>query len=76
LKWIVFCAAGYDIIDVNACAARKIMVSHTPTAVDSVSMGLRVRVRVCVSKYRMIYLTCFTSFYGQIYRLLLILLRY
>jgi hypothetical protein len=24
----------------------------------------------------MIYLTCFTSFYGQIYRLLLILLRY
>ncbi|CAO3594026.1 unnamed protein product [Absidia cylindrospora] len=40
LKWIVFCAAGYDYIDVGACAARKIMVSHTPTAVDNATAGI------------------------------------
>jgi D-3-phosphoglycerate dehydrogenase len=34
LKYIVYCGAGYDSIDVNACADHKIMVSHTPQAVD------------------------------------------
>jgi glyoxylate reductase len=34
LKYIVYCGAGYDSINVSACADRKIMVSHTPMAVD------------------------------------------
>ncbi|KAI9475530.1 MAG: D-isomer specific 2-hydroxyacid dehydrogenase [Benjaminiella poitrasii] len=34
LKFIVYCGAGYDTIDVNACADRNVMVSHTPIAVN------------------------------------------
>ncbi|GAM88474.1 hypothetical protein ANO11243_065070 [Dothideomycetidae sp. 11243] len=34
LRFIAHCAAGYDQIDVSACAARGIAVSHTPGAVD------------------------------------------
>lgn len=34
LKFIVSNAAGYDSFDVDACAERKIMISHTPMAVD------------------------------------------
>lgn len=34
LKFVVANGAGYDAIDVDACAERKIMVSHTPMAVD------------------------------------------
>ncbi|KAI8337618.1 D-isomer specific 2-hydroxyacid dehydrogenase [Chlamydoabsidia padenii] len=40
LKWIVYCGAGYDSIDVGACAARKIMVSHTPSAVDNATADI------------------------------------
>ena len=34
LKFIASNGAGYDTIDVEACAERNIMVSHTPSAVD------------------------------------------
>lgn len=40
LKYIVYCGAGYDSIDVNACADRDIMVSHTPVAVDDATADI------------------------------------
>ncbi|KAK4513256.1 uncharacterized protein ATC70_011824 [Mucor velutinosus] len=40
LKYIVYCGAGYDSIDVQACADRKIMVSHTPMAVDDATADI------------------------------------
>lgn len=40
LKYIVYCGAGYDSIDVGACAERKIMVSHTPVAVDDATADI------------------------------------
>ncbi|OAD73802.1 hypothetical protein PHYBLDRAFT_181365 [Phycomyces blakesleeanus NRRL 1555(-)] len=42
LKFITFCAAGYDSIDVTACTARNIMVSNTPTAVDAATADIAV----------------------------------
>ncbi|ORY97712.1 D-isomer specific 2-hydroxyacid dehydrogenase [Syncephalastrum racemosum] len=35
MKFLCYNAAGYDFLDVNACAARGIYVSHTPSAVDA-----------------------------------------
>jgi D-3-phosphoglycerate dehydrogenase len=40
LKYIVYCGAGYDSINVTACADRKIMVSHTPLAVDDATADI------------------------------------
>lgn len=40
LKYIVYCGAGYDSIDVSACAEKKIMVSHTPVAVDDATADI------------------------------------
>ncbi|KAG0175573.1 hypothetical protein DFQ28_008847 [Apophysomyces sp. BC1034] len=34
LRFITYCGAGYESIDVHACAERRILVSHTPMAVD------------------------------------------
>ncbi|KAM0745931.1 hypothetical protein T439DRAFT_350921 [Meredithblackwellia eburnea MCA 4105] len=34
VKWIAHHGAGYDDVDIAACTARGIQVSHTPSAVD------------------------------------------
>lgn len=36
LKYLSWNAAGYDPVDIDACTARGIFVSHTPSAVDNV----------------------------------------
>lgn len=38
VKFLVWGAAGYNNVDVDACAARNIYVSHTPGAVDYASI--------------------------------------
>ncbi|OBZ87339.1 putative 2-hydroxyacid dehydrogenase UNK4.10 [Choanephora cucurbitarum] len=40
LKYIVYLGAGYDSINVEACAQRQIMVSHTPFAVDDATADI------------------------------------
>jgi D-3-phosphoglycerate dehydrogenase len=40
IKFICGHGAGYDNIDVNACADRDIMVSHTPGAVDNATADI------------------------------------
>ncbi|PHZ10100.1 putative hydroxyisocaproate dehydrogenase [Rhizopus microsporus ATCC 52813] len=42
LKYIVYCGAGYDTIDVHACDQRQIRVSHTPMAVDDGTADIAV----------------------------------
>ncbi|KAG0784036.1 hypothetical protein G6F16_009273 [Rhizopus arrhizus] len=42
LKYIVYCGAGYDSIDVDACEQRQIKVSHTPMAVDDGTADIAV----------------------------------
>ncbi|RCH87044.1 hypothetical protein CU098_009486, partial [Rhizopus stolonifer] len=39
-KYIVYLGAGYDSINVEACAKRQIMVSHTPLAVDDATADI------------------------------------
>ncbi|KAG2234909.1 D-isomer specific 2-hydroxyacid dehydrogenase [Thamnidium elegans] len=40
LKYIVYCGAGYDSINVESCAERNVMVSHTPIAVDDATADI------------------------------------
>ncbi|KAI8073124.1 D-isomer specific 2-hydroxyacid dehydrogenase [Gongronella butleri] len=54
LRFLCFCAAGYDAIDVVACAERNILVSNTPGAVDDPTgdVGALLILNCCRNAYQ------------------------